>query len=573
VILLTALLLLTSPAAATPWPATDGLGRSLPTFRDVGPVRTNRQVALFYFLWLNQHSTSGPHTISHILQDHPEARENAAHPAWGPIGHYHHFAEPLFGYYRSTDEWVYRKHAELLADAGVDAIIFDCSNAYTYRDSYFALCRAFDQARKDGVAVPRIAFLCRFGPYPEEVEEIYNDLYQPGLYPELWFYWKGKPLILAYPEGTSAEIRQFFTFRPPMPTYFDPPSRNDQWGWLQCYPQHPFGGTATQPEQMPVGVAMNAVSNTLSAFSHPQSMGRSYHRGHTDPRPHAYRYGLNFQEQWDSALAADPELIIITGWNEWVAMRMNEFNGYRAPVVFVDQFDVEHSRDIEPMRGGYQDHYYYQMVANIRRFKGMAEPATTATRQTMSIDGDLAEWREVEPVFADYRGDTRHRDFPGWGDHLHYTNRLGRNDILRSKVSHDDTNLYFYVQTTAQLSDPGHAGWMQLLIDADRSHTTGWAGYDVVVNRQPPDAAARLEAYVEADQWTPVTNLAYRVNGAELEIAVPRRALPVPADRPLDIEFKWVDHPGRFGDVMDFYTCGDAAPGGRFNYHYRERVP
>ena len=33
------------------WVATDGLGRTLPTFSEVGGPRTNRTVALFYFLW------------------------------------------------------------------------------------------------------------------------------------------------------------------------------------------------------------------------------------------------------------------------------------------------------------------------------------------------------------------------------------------------------------------------------------------------------------------------------------------------------------------------------------------
>ncbi len=83
-----------------------------------------------------------------------------------------------------------------------------------------------------------------------------------------------------------------------MPTYFDGPSRPDHWSWLQSYPQHAFGGTKEQPEQMAVGVAQNAVDGKLSALSHPESQGRSFHNGKTDERPEAWKYGLNFQEQW-----------------------------------------------------------------------------------------------------------------------------------------------------------------------------------------------------------------------------------------------------------------------------------
>src|SRR4051812_48793512 len=49
------------------WVATDGLSRRLPTHDDVGGPRQNRYVGVFYFLWLGQHSTSGPHDISKIL--------------------------------------------------------------------------------------------------------------------------------------------------------------------------------------------------------------------------------------------------------------------------------------------------------------------------------------------------------------------------------------------------------------------------------------------------------------------------------------------------------------------------
>jgi hypothetical protein len=533
---------------ANSWPATDGLGRTLPEFKEAGPLRTNRTVALFYFLWQYQHSKTGPHDISRILAEHPGARTNADDPAWGPVNAYHHFAEPLFGYYRSTDEWVYRKHAEMLADTGVDVIIFDASNGLTYKECHRTLCRVFDQAQKDGVNVPKIAFLCRFGPVdPAEIETLYRDLYEPGLYENLWFRWKGKPLIMAYPEGVPENIRKFFTFRAPMPTYFDPPAREDHWSWLQRYPQHAFGGTAEQPEQMAVGVAMNALTNKITALSDPRSMGRSYHKGQPDPRPEAYRYGLNFQEQWNRALEADPELIFVTGWNEWVAMRMGKFADYQAPVVFVDLFDVEHSRDIEPMKGGYGDNYYYQLVSNIRKFKGMGQPDTSG-------------------AYTDYRGDTLHRDCPGWGGELHYVNRQGRNDIISARVTRDGKTVRFRVETAAPLTKPEGDSWMLLLIDIDRDHSTGWEGYDFILNRLGPGS---LEKNTGGWQWEPIGTCDVKTGESELTLSVSREAL-TQEGRTLDFEFKWVDNLNRPGDIMDFYTCGDAAPGERFNYRFCE---
>lgn len=552
-----------------PWPATDALGRKLPDPGEVGPVRQDRTVALFYFLWLNEHTKSGPHNISEILASDPGAMKDPSLSVWGPANAYHYFAEPLFGYYRSTDEWVYRKHAEMLADAGVDVIVFDASNGYTYKESYMALCRAFSQAQKDGVRVPQIAFLCMFGPVaPKEIEGLYNDFYKPGLYKNLWFQWKDKPLIMGYPEGISDEAKAFFTFRPGMPSYFSPPSRKDQWGWLQIAPQHPFGGTKDQPEEMPVGVAMNALPDKITALSDPRSMGRSYHDGRTDLRPDAYLHGLNFQEQWEYALKAGPELVFITGWNEWVAMRMNKFADYEAPVVFVDTFDMEHSRDIEPVKGGYGDNYYYQMISNIRRFKGMNSPEPAGSPNTIAIDGDFSDWKDVRPEFTDYRGDTQHRDARGGGEHLRYINTQGRNDIVSSKVSRDSTHLYFYVKTGKPLSDPSGPYWMQLFLNTDRVRDTGWEGYDFLLGRRGQKTV--LEKSSKGWNWERVADVDCKIKGCEMEVAVPRAALNLSEEERVDLEFKWVDNLNRSDDIMDFYTCGDVAPGGRFNYRYFE---
>src|ERR1019366_3973509 len=145
------------------------------------------------------------------------------------------------------------------------------------------------------------------------------------------------------------------------------------WGWLEAYPQHVFTNAAGAPEQMAVGVAQNAVDGKLSVLSNPRSLGRSFHDGH-EPAPADCDYsGRNFAEQWRRALQVDPEFLFITGWNEWIALRFDQHAPFHAPgpVTFVDEFNGEFSRDIEPVKGGHGDDYYYQMIANIRRYKGV----------------------------------------------------------------------------------------------------------------------------------------------------------------------------------------------------------
>ena len=192
--------------------------------------------------------------------------------------------------------------------------------------------KTWSQASKDGVKVPKIGFMLPFGPLPHSLvslRQLYRDVYKPGRYQDLWFVWKGKPCIMAYPDNLTndpvdREIAQFFTFRPGQPDYVDGPKRNDQWGWLEMYPQHGYVPLANGGyEQVTVGVAQNAnpvSKGHCSAFNLPNAYGRNFtvQKGF-DPRVEGYLYGWNFQEQWDRAIGMDPELIFVTGWNEYIA--------------------------------------------------------------------------------------------------------------------------------------------------------------------------------------------------------------------------------------------------------------
>jgi len=317
-----------------------------------------------------------------------------------------------------------------------------------------------------------------------------------------------RTLALRIADERARRLREFFTFRKPQPDYFQGPTEPDMWSWLEVYPQHVFRNARGEKEQMAVGVAQNAVGGRLGSMSEPGARGRSFRGGATDPAPGAVLRGLNFAEQFERALAEDPRFIFITGWNEWVAGRHAEFSGVRLPVMFVDQFDQEHSRDIEPMRGGHGDNYYYQMVSFVRRFKGARPLPRPSAPATIRIDGGFAQWADVEPEFRDDIGDTAHRDHPGYNDCARYVNRSGRNDIVACKVARDAENLYFYARTRAPLTPAADARWMLLLIDVDCDHRTGWEGYDFLVGRTSTGATTSLERNAGGWAWEPVAAVA-----------------------------------------------------------------
>lgn len=571
------------------WAATDGLGRRLPGEPEVGATRKDKFVAIFYWTWHqgDDDTTYQVKNITEIVRKYPEAMKDYHHPAWGTKQPgFFYWEQPLFGYYKTTDAWVLRKHAELLADAGVDAVFFDCTNGtITWQDSYEALLNAWDKAQKDGVKVPKIASMLPFGPSENalvSLRQLYHDLYQPGRYKNLWFFWKGKPCIMGYPDkltdsAEDREIAGFFTFRPGQPDYVNGPKRNDQWGWLENYPQHGYVKSENGKfEQVTVGVAQNACPATnghCSAFNLPGSFGRNFsQRNGFDPRVDGYLYGWNFQEQWDRAFEVDPELVFITGWNEYIAGQWLPRDSWTGdPFSFVDQFDWNHSRDIEPNKGWGDkgDSYYMQLVANVRRFKGMDAPAKTSAPKTIKI-GNTSDWADVLPEYKHYKGNTMHRDHPGRYDQ-YYKNNSGRNDIVGAKVARDGEKIYFYAETAEKLTPITDRNWMMLFIDIDRNKSTGWNGYDFIVNRLSPKGnKVIVERNVAGRwEWEPVAETKYAVRNNKLELEISRDILNL-IGKDISIEFKWNDNMQENGNIMDFYVNGDTAPGGRFNFVYSE---
>lgn len=571
------------------WVATDALERKVREYQDSGDKK-EKYVAMFYWTWHEQYSdtTTTSKNITEIVRKHPEAMTDYNHPAWGSRKPGTFFWEqPLLGYYRTTDTWVLRKHAEMLADAKVDVVFFDCTNgSFTWEESYEALMKTWDQAQKNGVNVPKIAFMLPFGAAPHSLvslRQLYNDIYKPERYKNLWFNWKGKPGIMAYPDNLTdsaedREIANFFTFRPGQPDYVDGPTRNDQWGWLENYPQHGYvknneGGF----EQVAVGVAQNASPETnghCSAFNLPGSQGRSFSKRHgVDPRVDGYLYGWNFQEQWDRAFEIDPELVFVTGWNEFTAGQwLPEHSWTGDPFSFVDQFDWERSRDIEPNKGWGDkgDVYYLQLIDNIRKYKGMSMPNKSSAPKTIHLGKPTSQWENVFPSFNHYKGNTFHRDHPG-NNNNYYINTTGRNDIVKAKIARDDNNLYFYVETAENLTSHTNPNWMLLFIDIDRDKSTGWNGYDYIVNRiSPTSQMAVIEKNIgNRWEWEKISECPFHTDENYLELAIDKKILSL-KDKEINFEFKWNDNMQENGNIMDFYVNGDTAPGGRFNFVYTE---
>jgi len=428
------------------------------------------------------------------------------------------------------------------------------------------------QMRKEGINTPQIIFTTNSFS-GKTMNKLYDEFYAFSLFDDLWFKWEGKPLILGIADDPDlrAEVKNFFTIKYSW-AWTDTKNKPNHWQWLDTYPQdYGWSTDPTVPEQIVVSVA-----------SHPtRTMGSSYHNNSQPLVNNQYvtdftGQGLHFAEQWTRALEVDPKVIMVTQWNEWFASRFiwDQGDGIYAgrPIkngdsYFVDAFTEEFNRDMVPMKGGHTDNYYYQLIANIRKFKGMAAPQVFSTPTTIDIDGDFSQWTNISPVFKDPLGDTMHRNFRGYDPAVTFVNNTGRNDIIESRATYDNSNVYLYAKTAQNLTAYSDTNRMLLYIDADRNKGTGWEGYDYVVNTTVISATETTLKKWDGKTWTNEITIPYKMAGNELQLSLPRAAVMMENNVP-EFYFHWADNTQKLNDIASFFTEGESAPDRRFNFNF-----
>ncbi len=580
------------------WSATDDLGRSLPTPAQVGRPRADRWVGLFYWQWHTGLRALPDYDVTAFLSGHPKFDDFVARPPGGPANPTWYWARPLLGYYRSDDPWVVRRHLPLIAAAGVDFLFLDYTNGSVYDGELDTFLKVSDELKAGGLAVPRLTFFLNYQP-EWKVESLYTHWYRPGKHADSWFRWRGKPLLMAaMPTDASKlkdpsllrEIQRYFTWRP---TWALERADKDQhlWRFLSTPTDPPALGPDGRPEQMVVNKSMGGpiwaavkeggVSWTGDPKAKPHT--RADYDGNWS-LPDAAR-GRFFQAEWDHAMRVAPPILLVTGWNEWTAsvwetpgVVMLDRGTAKGQGHIVDEFNMQFDRDLEPMAptgtatAGYGDDYYQQFLQNMRRYKGVAPPPPASRSASIPVDASAAAWAGVTPVYRDTVGDVADRDWAGNPAGVRYTDHSARNDLATAQVARDDDTVTFRVTTAGPLTPPTADGtWMTLLVDADANPRTGWHGYDLLVNRTRTGRTASVERYTGDGttwRWTKIADAAVQWDGNTVAVAVPRRLLQPDAGRPLRFDFKWTDGLPPEPTVWDFYTHGDVAPDGRFNYRY-----
>ena len=554
--------------------ATDDFSR---TFVTVDGKDDTKYVGMFYFIGIGHFKEStGLYDVSVITQNGKNNDAFQVNDETSPYNAIHFWGEPVYGYYDSEDEWVLRKHIELLTMAGIDFLVFDVSNAITYKSTTDVLFPILQEYYDKGWDVPKFMYYTAHdgggGENKRTITELYNNYYKDGKYRDLWFcpYDDGKPLITRHQVTTFADgdpIGDFFHFR-----YRQWPNESfDEEGtpWIEfTYPQPVHTGW------MNVAVATHCKTLKMSdGKSNPGRGATWFGEGATayfvNDSEH-YREGAHFEQQWDTLIGKKDEVdfAFVTGWNEWGAIKQRDGDG---KYFTADLYNAEFSRDLEPTRtDGLGDNFYLQNTRKMRAYNGIEAKHYTYPAVTPSLTSADA-WQDT-PTYMDFTNDCLDRNGKAailGSTRRPYKNTTGRNDIESIQVAHDAENVYFRITATEDITAPDaeDTSWMNIWISTANGAGKKLHGYNYVINRNVSGNKTEICRTFAAGDIRACGEGEVYVYGNTVLVKAPLSVMGL-SGNDYTFSFKVTDNVSFENDYMDLYDTGDSAPCGRLNFSY-----
>ena len=350
---------------------------SLATVSDDG---NDLPIGILYFLWHCQAtSLSTQHNISEVL---------AGQADWGGQGKFHWWDRPTEGYYCLGDRPdLIERHLIMLRDAGIDFLVLDITN-HPNTESFNAETFIFKSllplltTARSVPGAPKIVpwvpltgdnpgttnernSICDANPGSGNCQALQQaaPMYQyvtnllTNEYPDLMFEYDGKPLLLEaaadarYPREETDQVRPTLEANWTVERMWGLRLHNEMWQFLSTcnnpldfYASNGWLDTGcNQPVNAGEQISVTAAYQ-YTYISEPFVKDPDSYAGYTGGMPKFY--GRTLAQQFRVAFDnrdINP-LVLLTGWNEWIAQRFD----FEGRPTFVDVYNDHLNRDIEP---------------------------------------------------------------------------------------------------------------------------------------------------------------------------------------------------------------------------------
>lgn len=324
-----------------------------------------------------------------------------------PVAWFWH-GTPAPGYY-CNDAGVMATHAAQLRDAGIDFVMVDFTNWTDTSDAmtqlsvmtpFVTMLQAFNTVKGAPKVVPLVPIQAG-ATLPYWIDAQMRTDANKGLF----FGWQGKPLLLSWQNAA----------RTPDPTLVNNFSNTYTVRTMTGLPESPAAwfmmSPCTSGFKASGGTARcgQAVGHDGAGNFEQVSVTTAYQFSFMTADDAVPKFGgKTFHQQMarmDEPDVADPPIVTLESWNEWIAMRWcykggvqvtcdtpgSQVNLPNGKPVAVDMYDAEYNRDIEP-GSGYGDAYYKQMIQEVLVTRKQAKTAVIGfvDKATKLADGSGA---------------------------------------------------------------------------------------------------------------------------------------------------------------------------------------
>lgn len=571
------------------------------TFAEADVASSDRLVGMFYFVWHGEHTNKGIFDVTKFKNECPDELWDV-NSTVSPLGEFHYFDEPLYGYYKSSDPWVIRRHVELLTMSGIDYISLDLTNWGLYEKNVTVLLDILKEFQDKGWKVPLVTSILNGtdpnANHPLRIKKFYDLFYTNPKYDSLWLRNpdNNKPYISItmneYLTSLPDYIREAIFFRNTIWPYDKGGTQYNDTSWMDwTYPQRIYdneigGYMSVSVAQHNAGAFGYSSNPYIKDDFYNTNRGRGWNYDlNKNVAEDAFK-GTNIETQWRNALNAKDKVdeVFVTGWNEWIAYKLQgkdfgaisaEMDEKKAEAVsFCDTCDDEFSRDLEMTKRGYGDNFYLQNMRLTREFKTAKNVKYYGSYRTSSLNKQ--GWTNAR-TYLDFEGDATARNFLSTDNSFYYTNNTNRNDIVSTSVSNDDNYLYIQVETKDNIViDNNESNNLNILLSVEGVDVPKWEGYNFILNRTPLSSESGVTSLEKVKSkntfdFEKVSDCKTYRSGNFFSVAIPIEDFGLEKGKEFTVDFKVADGMSNPGDIMNYYIDGDSAPIGRLNYRYNSK--